>query len=243
MSGWDKAIPAGSDELRTGDDSIRQNKIEIENALNAYGKFPHDADDPRITYIGQTGNTAARPTNGEGGIYFDTETQELLRDTGAAWERIGINFPDGTRTIWMGPAAPLGWSAVTGVDGRMLYVDSTSGPGTTASSSWATQTSSSSGAHTHIIGYAYIVGSSVGIQFVDSINSGDGVTIYMNAATRVWETPDSPTRCSASGTYSGVIHGDSVITQSVGNHTHTIPHTAAQHTYVSWTIYSKDATT
>lgn len=92
---WDKTTPAGSGALSQGDDEIRDMKEELENALQANTTegvesiFPgSDPTNPVFRYRGLKGTTAARPTSGQYGLYFDTDRQVLQRDNGTSWEDI-----------------------------------------------------------------------------------------------------------------------------------------------------------
>jgi hypothetical protein len=232
---WDKTFPAGTEDLRQGDDHIRAMNLELETALTAYGYFPITSATPKFHYYGQRGDTASRPTNGEGGLYADTDVDELLRDSGAAWHRVAVTFAAGTKAVFYQAAAPNGWTIDAAKDGRLLYIDS--GNGGTTTGSWD-GTTSSNGAHTHEVGKYYSTSLHGFIMYLS--NYGDvanrGVVYYQS-------TGQGSGGLKYVGEYrisGSILQNEDFHSSSEGAHTHTENHVAANHEVINCILCTKD---
>lgn len=133
---WDITTPAGSEAKSNGDNRIRELKEDIQTSLRAddadgdEAKFPgSDTSNPIYRYRGLKGTTAARPTAGQYGLYFDTDKQVLYRDNGSSWDAIGDNIESGTKMVFYQAAVPTGWTQDTSHDDKTLRVVSGSGGG------------------------------------------------------------------------------------------------------------------
>lgn len=87
---WNTATPAGSDNVSSGDDVIREFKADVQTALTAEGAFPVSTSSPVFRPRLGKGTTASRPAAVDGGVYFNTDTKTIQRSTGAAWEDVGV---------------------------------------------------------------------------------------------------------------------------------------------------------
>lgn len=153
---WSTSTPAGSDSLANGDNIIRELKTDIQTALRGddtegvEAVFPgSDTANPIYRYRGLKGTTAARPTAGQYGLYFDTTRKVLQRDNGTTWEDIagGIGIESGTKMVFYQASAPSGWTAVA-VNDKFLRVVTAGGTGGTTGGTVAASTSL---AHTHAV--------------------------------------------------------------------------------------------
>lgn len=161
MGNFDVTTPVGSDLLSLGDDKIREFKTAMREALRAGevagddiegveaifpGSSPSTA--PVYRYRGLKGTTAARPTAGQYGFYYDTTRNVLQRDNGASWDDIGQNvIPSGTKMVFYQASAPVNWTAVA-VNDKFLRVVTAGGTG---GSTGGTVAASTSLAHTHTV--------------------------------------------------------------------------------------------
>ena len=141
---WDVAVPASGDSISSGDDVIRELKTDLQTALQAHGQFPINASSPKYQYTGDRGATGSLPTNGEGGIYFDTDTNEILRDNGSSWDQVGVNFDSGTAMVFYQASAPTGWTKAVSQNDKFLRVVSGTGGGSGG-------TTAASAAHGHTV--------------------------------------------------------------------------------------------
>jgi len=226
---WDVTKPAGTRNRSLGDDDIREFKTDLQTALQAYGNFPVSTTSPEYHYQGQRGDTASRPTNGEGGLYFDTDTEELLRDNGSSWERVAINIPDGTKMYFYQAAAPTGWTIDSSADDRLLCINNSNG-GTT-NGSFSTITSSTEGDHTHTYALA------------STISSNPSIFFYSGLSLQIRTTANATSgsvRNSISGLRSGTSSGFAY-TEEVGDHTHTLTHSLTTHAVSYVIMATKDA--
>ena len=85
---WDTTTPAGTNDLRDGDDIIRELKTDIQTALQAEGAFPVSTSSPVFRPRGGKDTTANIPAAADGGLFYDTTLGVLLRSTGSQWEPI-----------------------------------------------------------------------------------------------------------------------------------------------------------
>jgi len=161
MGNFDVTTPVGSDLLSLGDDKIREFKTAMREALRAGevagddiegveaifpGSSPSTA--PVYRYRGLKGTTAARPTAGQYGFYYDTTRNVLQRDNGTSWDDIGQNvIPSGTKMVFYQASAPVNWTAVA-VNDKFLRVVTAGGTG---GSTGGTVAASTSLAHTHTV--------------------------------------------------------------------------------------------
>ena len=160
MGNFDVTTPAGSDLLSQGDDKIREFKLAIREALRAGevagddiegveaifpGASPSTA--PVYRYRGLKGTTAARPTAGQYGLYFDTTRNVVQRDNGTTWDDVATVIPSGTKMVFYQASAPVGWTAVA-VNDKFLRVVTEGGTG---GSNGGTVAASSSLSHAHTV--------------------------------------------------------------------------------------------
>lgn len=199
MGNFDVTTPAGSDLLSQGDDKIREFKLAMREALRAGevagddiegveaifpGASPSTA--PVYRYRGLKDTTAARPTAGQYGLYFDTTRNVLQRDNGTGWDDIGTMIPSGTVVVFYQSTSPVGWTKSTANNDKALRVVSGSGGG-----SGGTGPLSSIGTHTHTGGTHTLTVDEIpshthGIRF-----SGYGLPQqYIDGAS---DTPTGPT--------------------------------------------------
>lgn len=160
---WNTSSPAGSDQIANGDNEIRTLKTDLQTALRGNAtdgdeaKFPgSDVANPIYRYRGLKGTTAARPTAGQYGLYFNTTLNQLQRDNGSSWENIGTMFPATTGLVFYQASPPTGWTAVAQNDKALRVVSSGgtggSAGGTTAfSSCWAATSTGEEASHTHSV--------------------------------------------------------------------------------------------
>lgn len=160
---WNTSSPVGSDQIANGDNEIRTLKTDLQTALRGNAtdgdeaKFPgSDVANPIYRYRGLKGTTAARPTAGQYGLYFNTTLNQLQRDNGSSWENIGTMFPATTGLVFYQATPPTGWTAVSQNDKALRVVSSGgtggSAGGTTAfSSCWAATSTGSESSHTHLV--------------------------------------------------------------------------------------------
>lgn len=130
---WSTSTPAGSDSLANGDNIIRELKTDIQTALRGddtegvEAVFPgSDTANPVYRYRGLKGTTAARPTAGQYGLYFDTTRQVLQRDNGTSWEDVAQIVTDGSITEAKLSASVAG-DGLTGGAGTALAVNTGAG--------------------------------------------------------------------------------------------------------------------
>jgi hypothetical protein len=105
---------------------------------------------PVFRYRGLKGTTGARPSFGQYGLYANTTTNQLQRDSGSAWEDIATLIPSGTKMVFYQASAPTGWTAVAAND-KFLRVVTAGGTGGTTGGTHAASTSL---AHTHSVPYS-----------------------------------------------------------------------------------------
>ena len=162
---WDKSVPNAGSALQLGDDSIREFKTQTELALRSQANegvesiFPgSDIANPVYRYRGLKGGDSARPDPGDYGLYFNTTSQEVQRDNGTSFDRVGVNFETGVRMIFAQASAPSGWTQVTDYDDYALRIVSGTGADTRGTKGLATSFSHEHtipdhqhvvGAHTH----------------------------------------------------------------------------------------------
>lgn len=243
---WNAAVPAGTDNIRDGDNAIRELKTDLATALSAYGHFPINVSAPKFQYKGQSGATGSRPTNGEGGIYFDTTTATIVRDNGSSWDQVGINFASGTALCFYQASAPTGWTKQTIQNDKFLRVVSGTGGGTGGSWVLASEASHTHSGPNHIHTVA-----AHNHQWVE--NSGDDTWASDGVTTRNFDTINNV--ATGGSTVVANLDGASLdlftkatsLTTDLGgngstgagsSHTHT--HGSTQHAYVDVIICTKD---
>ena len=241
---WDKTKPSGSDDIRQGDNVIRDHKAALETAFTSSGHFPINAASPKYQYVPETGTTANRPTNGEGGFYYDTETEELLRDNGTSWDAIGCNFATGTYAVFYQAAAPTGWTihaSHASLDDRLFRGENTSS-GTTGGS-WSASSSSTSASHTHNLCTFYRNASTFDDAikiWVDTYGSGDYI-LFGEHDSLTKSTSGGSGRESATWASSGISNGDVGISSSQAwSHSHTVSHALSDHAIARAIVCLKD---
>jgi hypothetical protein len=233
---WDVTLPTGSDDVREGDNRIRELKLDLQDTFQSRGYFPIDTSSPEFQYYGEKGDTASRPTNGEAGFYFDTDTQDLLRDNGVSYDRVAVSFPATTKALFYEATAPTGWTIDSSADDRLIFNKSASGG--TNGGAWD-GTTSSNGAHTHQVGKHYVSGSNHGIMMYAG-TYGDvsrRVIIYEELNQIGVSTSYSAAESTVTGTVSS---NEDFNSSSTGAHTHSQNHDASDHAYVKVIICEKD---
>ena len=114
MGNFDVTTPAGSDLLGQGDDTIRELKVAIREALRAGAVAGDDIEGveavfpgaspstaPVYRYRGLKGTTAARPAAGQYGFYYDTDRKTLQRDIMGRYctERYSVRYGHGILSV------------------------------------------------------------------------------------------------------------------------------------------------
>lgn len=128
MGVWNTGTPVGTDAKSTLDDRIRELKLAVEEALQGQADegdeaiFPGSAPTtaPVFRYRGLKGNTAARPTAGQYGLYFDSQRLVFQRDNGSSWEDVGTVIPSGTKMLFPQASVPTGWTKDTTYQGPVF---------------------------------------------------------------------------------------------------------------------------
>lgn len=151
---WDLLTPTDDTKVQDSDEIIRQLWEDVEDILQSNGHFPISTAAPKWQYKPGRGDTASRPTAALGGLYFNTDTNELQRSNGTSWEVVGVSFSNPTKMWFYNTAAPVGWTTDTGPNARFLFIDSAAGGTTPTHSSW-TVTLASAGAHRHYFAKGY----------------------------------------------------------------------------------------
>lgn len=154
---WDTSTPANSDFISQGDDKIRELKVDIQTSLRGNAAsgteaiFPgSDTANPVFRYRGLKGNTGARPSFGQYGLYINTTLNTIQRDSGSAWEDVATLIPSGTKMLFYQAAAPTGWTAVA-VNDKFLRVVTSGGTGGSTGGSGLAPSSTVTLAHTHTV--------------------------------------------------------------------------------------------
>lgn len=243
---WNAAVPAGTDNIRDGDNVIREFKTDIATALSAYGRFPISAGAPKFHYIGEKGATGSRPTNGQGGLYFDTTLNQLLRDNGSTWDVVGTPFAAGVVLCFYQAAAPVGWTKQAVHNDKFLRVVTGTGGG--SGGSWVLASESShvhnGPSHTHTV-------AAHNHQWME--NTGDDTWASDGVTTRAFDTINNV--ATGGATVIADLEGGSLdlftkatslttdadgagLTNAGSSHTHT--HGSTEHAYVDIIICAKD---
>lgn len=242
--GWDVTTPASTDDLRQGDNVIREFKQALDDAFNSSGVFPVSAGSPEFQYRGGKGDTASRPTSGEGGFYFDTDKNDFLRDTGSGWERIAHVLASGTKAVFYQSAAPTGWTIETGHNERLLNISESAGG--TDSGSWsATQNTTSGASHDHDYVRSIVSASGFlhGLRFYKSTyGSGTHFTFGVESNFIGGSEEEHEDRGSSelAYAYGGSHNTDYATSESSWSHTHTFSHAYSNHLVAKVLICSKD---
>lgn len=235
---WNVAVPAGTDNIRDGDNAIRELKTDLATALTAYGRFPISAGAPKFHYIGQKDTTANRPTNGEGGFYFDTTLNQLLRDNGSSWDVMSGEFPKTTAISFFQAAAPTGWTKQVVQNDKFLRVTSGSGGG--SGGSWelaaeAAHTHTHNHSHSLTPGTAWAQIADNALLFLNRITVGSYSYNWVTGGTGGGSASSSTTLASGVDGDTDSGGGD---TGAGSSHTHT--HGSTQHAYIDMIICTKD---
>lgn len=211
MANFDEATPVGSNPVSVVDDNIREFKTAMKDSLRggaAEGTesiFPGSAPTtaPVFRYRGLKGSTAARPTSGQYGIYFDTSRNSLQRDNGTTWEDIATNFPAGTVMIFAQASAPTGWTKLTTQNDKALRVVS----GSTGGAAGGTYPISGGVTHAHDFDPHTHAISAAAIQ-----HKHDSPTVYDTSSGDVYGTAQIPFgQSSTSATTYDIVTGNSLV--------------------------------
>lgn len=199
MGVWDTTTPAGSDQIKDGDDRIRELKVAIQEALKSTDAtlgdaavFPGSAPSttPTHAYRGHRGTTAQRTalSANVSGICFDTDKSAVYSYAGGAWNAVGYLFPATTKSLFYQSSAPTGWTRDTSANDKFIRVVSAGTPGSTGGGSIAP---SSNLAHTHTTGPNYVLASGA--------SSGDETKIVGIETTVITNDYLSTTRTFVTG--------------------------------------------
>ena len=153
---WDKSKPAGTEQVRTGDEYIREFKRDVQDAAQVEHIFPVNTGDPKAHHSFGYGDTASKPAAAFAGrLYFNTDTGILEYDDGdggsPAWHDLTASrdiIPSGTVMAFVEASAPTGWTKITTHDDKMLRVVNSTGGG--SAGSWTVPIDASVD-HTHVI--------------------------------------------------------------------------------------------
>lgn len=258
---WNTATPAGSDDIRDGDNIIRELKTDLQTALRGNAsdgteaKFPGaDTANPIFRYRGLRGTTGAKPASGQYGLYANTTTNDLERDNGTTWDRVATLIPSGTAMVFYQAAAPTGWTKSAANNDRILRV--VSGSGGVTGGSWAnisvSGTTGSGGSHSHTVdSHTHSSGSFQAELDFD----GDEIIIDVVTAGSNWSGDQRIGSVSDNGSSGGTrsqsidVQGTSGSTapgtSSDGSHTHSFSasngtHGSTQHAYIDVIVATKD---
>lgn len=253
---WDVTKPAGTDNISNGDNIIREFKTDIQTALVANdatlgdeGVFPVSTTVPQYRYRGLKGTTAQRPTAGNYGLYFNTTTNQIERDSGVAWESVGGAFPPGTEMLFYQSSAPLGWTRSVAINDRIVRIVSAGAPGTTGGT-WAAMagTTGSSGDHSHTVNsHTHDEGTYTADICIDETehtlkSRQNGTNFTANTHTYGLDNTGTQTQATDSVLVSGDSGAATPGTNTTGAHTHsfTTTHGSTQHAYADFLLAVKD---
>ena len=154
---WDIGVPSGTDQIRNGDDVIRELKVDIQTALKTEGIFPGPTPATPIYHNtplrGTTGGRPASATSLTGRLYINTTTNAIERDNGTSFDPVATLIPVGTKMAFFQATAPVGWTQDIDNDDALLRVVNTPGGGTGGADSIGTPPTHihASATHTHSI--------------------------------------------------------------------------------------------
>lgn len=165
MGVWNTATPAGSDQIASGDDKIREFKTATQESLLAQAAtgveavFPGSAPLTAPVYRPRfkIGSTASRPSaSADQGLYINTTLNTIQRCDDSTWVDIATLIPSGTKMVFYQASPPTGWTAIAQNDKALRVVTSGgtggSAGGTTAfSSCWAATSTGAEASHTHAV--------------------------------------------------------------------------------------------
>lgn len=169
MGVWNAATPAGSDNVRDGDDRIRELKVAIAEALTANdatlgdaGVFPGAAPltAPLYHYRGLRGTSAqiAALTASSAGLAFDTDKSAMYSYAGGSWNAVGYVFPANTQIPFYQAAAPTGWVEISSAFSDYVLNAKTIATGLGGSKGGSWNAVASEASHTHDLVDGSIVG-------------------------------------------------------------------------------------
>jgi len=180
--GWDIAKPAGTEQVRTGDEYIREFKRDVQDAAQVEHIFPVNIGDPKAHHSFGYGDTASKPVAAYAGrLYFNTDTGILEYDDGAAptpaWHDLTASrdiIPAGTVMAFIEASAPTGWTKITTQTDKMLRVVSGTGGG--SAGSW-TVTIVATTNHTHVISKLFTATHTYGVNMFDRGSDRTGIAV------------------------------------------------------------------
>ena len=236
---WDTSTPLGSSNVREGDNVLRELWADMETALQSHGRFPIDANDPKYVYFGGKGTTAERTaiSNGDGGLFFDTDTSELYRDNDSTWDVVGSSWPTLTKAIFYQDTAPLGWTIIDTITDHFIHILSTSGGATAGQYNG---TSESDGAHIHNWGKTHFLSSQVGFQLYHTNYGSPSYEMDLYNYPFYLAAGSGYMGVGASGSSGVISHNEDGVTSSSGAHTHTVSHDSGDHEWLSVIVATKD---
>lgn len=254
---WDVTVPAGTDLVKNGDNVIREFKTDIKNGLTANdatlgdaGVFPGaSASAPLYHYRGLKGTTAQRPAFTNYGLYFNETLNTIQRDNGSAWQDVGTLIPSGTVMAFYQATAPVGFTRVTTVNDKFIRIVSAGSPGSTGGAFAGTDSTASSGAHTHTVNSHTHSSGTLTANIEPALGANTLYAEERSTPVDNWTTNqqwafNGNSASSSVRTKGVIVQGDtsasSPATDSQGAHTHTFTHGSAQHAYADFLIASKD---
>lgn len=179
---WDATKPEGTEQVRTGDDYIREFKQDVQGALQEEHIFPYNTGNPKAYHSFRYGAEEDKPVAGYAGrIFFNTDTGKIQYDDGDAWNDLTETrdiIPAGTVMAFIAVSAPSGWTKITTQNDKILRLVNSAGGGT--GGTW-TASFLSGGDHTHVVSSTQSLPHTVTTRKADS--GGTGVPTTVNAHT------------------------------------------------------------
>jgi len=156
---WDKDKPAGTEQVRTGDEYIREFKRDVQDAAQVEHVFPVNTGDPKALHSFGYGPTENLPVAGHAGrLFFDNDFGILQYDDGANWQDLTNArdiIPSGTVMAFIETSAPTGWTKLTVQNDKILRVVSGTGGG--SGGNWTIPVDSG-GSHSHTFTTSFSTG-------------------------------------------------------------------------------------
>jgi hypothetical protein len=171
---WDEASPAGSSALSSGDDAIRQLKLDVRERLNTDHYYPAtdvantgyhrqvtlpEGADPAS--VANAGIAYTKDVSGRTELFYEDDTGAKLQLTSAGLLRLAAAstsdvdnrlVPVGAIILWDGAICPTGWTRVSALDGKFLVGDTSYNAAAGGSNTITpTGTNAAEAAHTHVV--------------------------------------------------------------------------------------------
>lgn len=139
---WKKNEPAGTRQIRSSDELIRDNWDHLEDALARNHQFPDtygdDSGEHTVVHLHDrdgNGGAPSQPTETNKGVVYNWQGDLYLKREGASEKQLGP-IPSGTKMFFKEAAAPTGWTFKAEDNDRALINTSTEADGGTTGGSW-----------------------------------------------------------------------------------------------------------